>query len=99
MPSRRAGGSFAVSAECRDTINLPTPDLAPYGGEGVGEARSEFAVPGAGRDLDAGAAVEASRQQSDDREQAEKAGGGAAIALSDHWRWVSSRGGPAPRGR
>src|SRR4029450_12448303 len=53
------------------------PDLASHGGEGVGEGRPRLTVPGAARDPEPGAAVEASRQQSDYREQAEQAGRGA----------------------
>src|SRR5215210_3776878 len=56
---------------------LLDPDLASHGGEGVGEGRPRLTVPGAARDPEPGAAVEASRQQSDYREQAEQAGRGA----------------------
>src|ERR671912_241223 len=42
---------------------LLDPDLASHGGEGVGEGRPRLMVPGAARDPEPGAAVEASTQR------------------------------------
>ena len=56
-------------------------DFPPYCGEAVGEGRPLLVVPGAGLDLDPGTAVEARRQQGDDREQPEQAGRGAGDRL------------------
>src|SRR3954468_15793174 len=57
------------------------PDRPPYCGEAVGEGRPLLVVPGAGRDLDPGTAVEARRQQGDDREQPEQAWRGTGDRL------------------
>ena len=82
MPSRRAGGSFAVSAGLPGhDETLLAPDLASYRGEGVGEGRPLFVVPGADRNLDPGLAVEASPEQGDDGEQPEQTGRGAGDRL------------------
>ena len=57
------------------------PDRPSYCGEAVREGRPLLVVPSAGRDLDPGTAVEARRQQGDDREQPEQAGRGAGDRL------------------
>ncbi|MBL6082221.1 hypothetical protein JMJ56_30045 [Belnapia sp. T18] len=60
---------------------LFAPDCPPYGGKAVGEGRSLLVVPGVGRYPELGTAVEARRQQDDDREQAEQAWCGAGDGL------------------
>ena len=62
---------------------LLAPDCPPYCGDAIGEGRPLFVVLDTGRNLDQGTAVEARRQQGDDREQP-KHGVVRAMALFDH---------------
>src|SRR3954471_13138922 len=60
---------------------LLAPELAPNRGERVGEGGPLLAIPGGGRDLQAGVAAEAVGKQGHDGEQAEQAGRGTGDGL------------------
>ena len=81
MLSRRAGGSFAASSDCRDTAKPCSLQIARRTAARLSAKVGRVVVPCAGRDLDPGTAVEARRQQGDNREQPEQAWRSASDGL------------------